>query len=107
MTKTAAFFRRLLKVLLYIGIVIIVLYVALMFTFGGYGKKPANLSRPKTGNGLTLFAHRALSLYYPESSMLAVQGAKRKGFSGVELDIQKDGDGELIIFHDEDCEFFF
>jgi glycerophosphoryl diester phosphodiesterase len=86
-------------------LILIILYVLFILSFGGYGKKTATFGLPGSKNKSFFFAHRALSLYYPESSIEAVKAAKQRGLDGVELDIMKDRNGELIVFHDqEDCQ---
>lgn len=104
MNNAASLLKKAFKVLLYSVVIIALIYFVFIFSFGGYGKKPLTLNQPKNSTGRLLFAHRGLSGYYPESSMASVQAAKDIGFDGVELDIQKNGEGELIIFHDETCE---
>lgn len=95
--------KKIIRITAYIIIPVIGIYFILMFAFGGYGKRPVTLLLPKTKDSTLLFAHRGLSVYYPESSMEAMQGAKKQGFNGVEVDIEKDRNGELIVFHDKDC----
>jgi glycerophosphoryl diester phosphodiesterase len=104
MNRSTSFFKKTFKVLLYTLLIVAGIYLTFMFAFGGYGKKPITLTMPTNNNGHIFFAHRAMSGYYPESSLSAVKGAKDEGLNGVELDIQKDRNGELIIFHDESCE---
>ncbi len=48
-----------------------------------------------------LWAHRGLSARYPENTVLAFTKALEDGADGIELDIQKDGDGNFRVIHDE------
>ncbi|MBR5519776.1 MAG: glycerophosphodiester phosphodiesterase [Clostridia bacterium] len=66
--------------------------------------------RPKAiGEGLAkfrvrYFAHRGLhDEEIPENSMAAFALAADAGY-GIELDVNLDGDGEVVVFHDDDLE---
>jgi glycerophosphoryl diester phosphodiesterase len=48
-----------------------------------------------------LFAHRGVGLTSPENSEAALAEAQRLGFRGVEIDVRKTKDGELVLFHDK------
>ena len=62
------------------------------------------LPRRPLGNLAGLYAHRGLwNEKTPENSLAAFKRAAEKGF-GIELDVQRTADGELVIFHDEDLE---
>lgn len=50
-----------------------------------------------------LFAHRGVSLQFPENSAGAYLVAKQKGFKAIETDIQYTADNQLVIFHDDDA----
>ncbi|MCR4695133.1 MAG: Gfo/Idh/MocA family oxidoreductase [Pseudobutyrivibrio sp.] len=51
---------------------------------------------------LKIWAHRGLSLQYPENTLLAFEeAAKLKGLTGIELDVQYSKDKEIMVFHDE------
>ena len=51
---------------------------------------------------MKIWAHRGLSLRYPENTLLAFKEAcKIKGLTGIELDIQLTKDGEIVVIHDE------
>ena len=87
----------------YIFLFLILAYFIFVFVYGGFGKKePVFLSAGKKDKVL-LFAHRGISLYYPENSIEGVQGARLHGFRASEVDIRRSADGQQIIFHDEDC----
>lgn len=45
-------------------------------------------------------AHRGLSQFYPENTMLAFKEALEGPFDGLETDVQMTKDGELILLHD-------
>ncbi len=61
--------------------------------------------RPLTGIDRVLYAHRGLwnGTDAPENSLLAFRRAVDAGF-GIELDVQRSADGELVVFHDENLE---
>lgn len=48
-----------------------------------------------------IWAHRGSSHKYIENSLAAFEQAVEDGADGVELDVQRTLDGELIVFHDE------
>lgn len=56
---------------------------------------------------MQVFAHRGASGDYPENTMLAFRKALSIGVDGMELDIHKSKDGELIVIHDEDVQRTF
>ncbi len=45
-------------------------------------------------------AHRGASMFYPENTMAAFQGALEQGADWIELDVQETRDGQLIVMHD-------
>ncbi len=47
-----------------------------------------------------LFAHRGLSSRAPENTLAAFRLAADAGVPGIELDVQRCGSGELVVFHD-------
>ncbi len=47
------------------------------------------------------YAHRGFSGSYPENTILAFEKALEAGCEGIELDVQRTKDGELVIIHDE------
>lgn len=57
------------------------------------GNRPMN--RP------LVFAHRGASGYFPENTLPAFKEAVRMGADGIELDIHKTKDGQLVVIHDE------
>jgi len=83
---------------------ILSIYLIIMFSFGGYGKKPITLKMPSNPDSLFLIAHRGLGNYFPESGRSSIRAAQRVGFKAVEVDVEKTLDRQLIIFHDRDCE---
>lgn len=50
-----------------------------------------------------IWAHRGSSAKAPENTLLAFDLAIRDKADGIELDIQRTADGELVVIHDEDC----
>jgi glycerophosphoryl diester phosphodiesterase len=52
-------------------------------------------------NNKFILAHRGYSDIAPENTQLAFESAFNFGFDGVELDVHKTKDGELVIIHDE------
>ena len=55
----------------------------------------------KTMNKPLVFAHRGASGYFPENTLPAFKEAVRMGADGIELDIHKTKDGQLVVIHDE------
>lgn len=47
------------------------------------------------------YAHRGASSYAPENTISAFIKAIQLGANGIELDLQKTKDGEIVIFHDD------
>ena len=50
---------------------------------------------------MKIFAHRGLSGFYPENTMLAFKKCMDLNIYGVELDVQKSKDNHLVVIHDE------
>lgn len=50
---------------------------------------------------MLLVAHRGYSDKYPENTMIAFQKAIEDGFDGIETDVHKTKDGQLVLCHDE------
>lgn len=50
---------------------------------------------------MNIFAHRGLSAYYPENTMLAFRKCLSLDIYGIELDVQKTKDNKLVVIHDE------
>lgn len=50
---------------------------------------------------MEIYAHRGVSKYFPENTMLAFQKVEHTGAAGIELDVQLSGDGEVVVIHDE------
>jgi len=48
-----------------------------------------------------IWAHRGASGYLPENTICAFEKAIELGADGIELDIHKTKDGELVVIHDE------
>jgi len=48
-----------------------------------------------------VYAHRGASGYLPENTMPAFEKAVEMGADGIELDIHKTKDGQLVVIHDE------
>lgn len=47
------------------------------------------------------YAHRGASSYRPENTMISFRYGLELGANGIELDLQKTKDGEIVIFHDD------
>ncbi|MEG1285065.1 MAG: glycerophosphodiester phosphodiesterase [Romboutsia sp.] len=56
---------------------------------------------------MQIFAHRGASGDYPENTILAFKKALEIGVDGIELDVHKSKDGQLIVIHDEDVKRTF
>lgn len=56
---------------------------------------------------MKVFAHRGASGDYPENTMLAFSKALSIGVDGIELDVHKSKDGQLVVIHDEDIQRTF
>lgn len=56
---------------------------------------------------MKVFAHRGASGDYPENTMLSFSKALSIGVDGIELDIHKSKDGQLVVIHDEDVQRTF
>lgn len=50
---------------------------------------------------MNIFAHRGLSAYYPENTILAFKKCLGLNIYGIELDVQKSKDDYLVVIHDE------
>lgn len=50
------------------------------------------------------FAHRGASGDYPENTLLSFKEGIKRGGNGIELDVHKTKDSELVVIHDEDVE---
>lgn len=61
---------------------------------------PAFLQR-KQAMKTKIFAHRGVRKYHAENTMAAFQAAEAMGLEGIELDVQRTADGQLVICHDE------
>ena len=48
-----------------------------------------------------IWAHRGASAYAPENTLPAFKLALDQGAQGIELDVQRTVDGELVVIHDE------
>ncbi len=47
-------------------------------------------------------AHRGLSAEYAENTIAAMKAAAAHGFTGIELDVRRSHDGEILVIHDAD-----
>ena len=61
----------------------------------GHKKGSATMNKP------VVWAHRGASGYLPENTLPAFQKAVEMGAYGIELDIHKTKDGQLVVIHDE------
>lgn len=50
---------------------------------------------------MKIFAHRGLSGFYPENTILAFEKCLNLNIYGIELDVQKSKDNHLVVIHDE------
>ena len=50
---------------------------------------------------MKIFAHRGLSGFYPENTMLSFKKCINLDLYGIELDVQKTKDNHLVVIHDE------
>ena len=50
---------------------------------------------------MKIFAHRGLSGFYPENTMLSFKKCINLDLYGIELDVQKTKDNLLVVIHDE------
>ena len=50
---------------------------------------------------MKIIAHRGLSGFYPENTMLAFKKCLNSNIFGIELDVQKTKDNHLVVIHDE------
>lgn len=51
-----------------------------------------------------VWAHRGDSANAPENTMRAFDQAHAAGADGIELDVRFDGDGNVVVFHDDDLQ---
>ena len=58
--------------------------------------------RPERGEGTLILAHRGASALETENTLGAFRRAMVEGADGVELDVQRCGTGEVVVFHDDD-----
>ncbi|MES2965889.1 MAG: glycerophosphodiester phosphodiesterase family protein [Bdellovibrionota bacterium] len=47
-----------------------------------------------------VFAHRGYSKAFPENTLIAIRGALDLGVQGIEIDVRRTKDGELVLMHD-------
>ncbi|MGL4875916.1 MAG: glycerophosphodiester phosphodiesterase [Clostridium sp.] len=53
------------------------------------------------------FGHRGLSGRYPENTKIAIKEAIECGATGIEIDVHKTKDNEIVVIHDEDIKRTF
>lgn len=102
--KNKSIYIRIIKALLIAITTIVAVYLAISFSFGGFGNKPANQLFPDPADSLLFFAHRGVVGDFPENSLESIGEAKRLGFRAVEFDLRKSADDDFILFHDTDAE---
>lgn len=56
----------------------------------------------RVGKRPRIWAHRGASAHKPENTLAAFELAKTAGADGIELDVQLDRDGHVVVFHDYD-----
>ena len=61
----------------------------------------------QNNNNIFLYGHRGLSKHRLENTLSSFQYAIKCKMDGIELDIQKTIDNEIIVFHDENLEKIF
>lgn len=61
----------------------------------------SNLFRGGSEMATEIWAHRGSSRKYVENTISAFQQAIDDGSDGIELDVQRTKDGQLVVFHDE------
>lgn len=49
----------------------------------------------------TVYAHRGASAYAPENTLCAFSLGVKQGANGIETDVRRTKDGELVLFHDK------
>lgn len=49
---------------------------------------------------LDFIAHRGYSLEYPDNSFEAIDQAIKRGYKGIEIDVQLCKSGEIVLYHD-------
>lgn len=57
-----------------------------------------NRSTPK----IVWIGHRGYPELYPENSLVGIEAALKLGAQAIEIDLQASGDGEPVLFHDEE-----
>jgi len=58
----------------------------------------------RVGKRPRVWAHRGASAHAPENTLRAFELAKQAGADGIELDVQLDRDGHVVVFHDHDLQ---
>lgn len=75
--------------------------LAAVCLFYGYqisaGKINPNIEYVRT---MEITAHRGASVFYPENTMAAFEGASKLGADWAELDVQQSRDGQIFVLHD-------
>ncbi|MBW6492590.1 MAG: hypothetical protein K0B15_15500 [Lentimicrobium sp.] len=94
---------KLLKAFAVTLAIVVVVYLAFGFSFGGFGNKPIKPLFSDPADSSLLFAHRGVTENFPENSLESIGEAKRLGFGAVEFDLRKSANGDFILFHDTDC----
>ena len=92
--------RRLARISLICVACFIALYLVLVLVGGGLSPRFDDTFAWQ-GDSILLFAHRGVDSSVPENSEAALSEAQRHGFQGVEIDVRKTKDGELVLFHDK------
>lgn len=97
---------RSLRVILFIVLAVMVPLVLLYFYLGsnGKGEKQHLSAEKRNADSVWYFSHRGHFLYHPENSQEGITAAVKDGFNAIELDITESGDGDLVVFHDDNCE---
>lgn len=81
----------------------LVILIGLYFYFGGMSKKNVPPLKNFDADSILIFAHRGIPYYYPENSFESILNAKYLGFKALEIDLNETKDGQVVLFHDENC----
>lgn len=95
--------KKITKFVSYFFLLLGVIYLGIVFSFGGFGNKSSEQVGDADPNTPLLFAHRGIAVYYPENSLQGIKAAKDLGFKAVEVDIRRTADNQNIAFHDDNA----
>jgi hypothetical protein len=95
--------KKTLRYLLYTVFSSLCVYLIIIYSFGGFGKKAPTFTTVKKPNAALLFGHRGIADYCPENSREGLKEAVRVGFRAIEADIRKTKDNQFVVFNDDDA----